>query len=126
MTQSLGLSHVILFLFLNLLAPAWKARRSSSFVPSVKTDGSYSISVGGKTWLPSAATYFYADGAKYSSEDGTLKLVQTSTSSGVNGKLGEWQSTDFLYHAGYNEITASIKTFANINALFFSQVRSKG
>lgn len=75
----------------------------------------------GKTWLPSGPTYFYADGTKYSSADGSLKLAWHTGSTGVN-KLGDWNSTDFVYYAGKNEITASIKTIANVDAYIFTQV----
>ncbi|XP_064616666.1 uncharacterized protein LOC135480695 [Liolophura sinensis] len=100
-------------------APAKKAT-ARGFVISIVTDGTYSLQVNDKTWLPSGPSYFYADGTKYSSGDGSLKLVQTSSSSGTD-KLGQWQDTQFLYHAGENVVTASIRTYQTLNAVIFTQ-----
>lgn len=91
---------------------------------SIVTNGSYSIAVNGTTWLNSAPTFFNANNRTYSSADGTLKLVQTSASSGTD-RVGDWQSTSFLYQIGGAspaKITAVIKVYRELPVIIFQQV----
>ena len=91
---------------------------------TIFTNGSYSINVNGKPWLNSAPTYFNANNRTYSAADGTLKLVETSATSGTD-RVGAWQSTSFVYQiSGVRsaKITAVIKVYRDLPVIIFQQV----
>ena len=78
----------------------------------------------GTTWLNNAPTYFNANNKTHNSSDGTLKLVETSATSGTD-KLGQWQSTRFLYQtndAAVIQFVAVIKTYPRLPIIIFQQV----
>ncbi|XP_053380271.1 uncharacterized protein LOC123527425 [Mercenaria mercenaria] len=101
---------------------------NDDFVISVVTNGSYSIIINGTTWLNNAPTYFNANNKTYNSSDGTLKLVQSSATSGTD-KIGQWQSTMFLYEtndAAAVQFTAIIKTYQQLPIIIFQQYFNDG
>jgi hypothetical protein len=78
----------------------------------------------GTTWLNNAPTYFNVNNKTHNSSDGTLKLVETSATSGTD-KLGQWQSTMFLYQttdAAAVKIVAVIKSYPRLPIIIFQQV----
>ncbi|KAH9500551.1 hypothetical protein Btru_072239 [Bulinus truncatus] len=88
----------------------------------IVTNGSYSLSVDGVTWLTSGATFFNNAWRRYSTSDRSLALVSTTATSGQDA-FGQWQSTSFNYQAGPLPVTASIKTYnePNLPLVIFSQ-----
>uniref|UniRef100_A0A2C9LY81 Uncharacterized protein n=1 Tax=Biomphalaria glabrata TaxID=6526 RepID=A0A2C9LY81_BIOGL len=89
---------------------------------NIITNGSYSLSVNGVTWLTSGNTFFNNGGRQYSTADKSLSLLNSTTTSGSDG-VGQWQSTSFNYQAGSLPVTASIKTYnmPDLPLVIFSQ-----
>ncbi|XP_048245188.1 uncharacterized protein LOC124119100, partial [Haliotis rufescens] len=91
--------------------------QGDSFTVTVITDGSLSISVQGNVWLKSAPTFVRANGQIYSTADGSLKLLQTTGTSGTDF-IGKWQSTSFLYQADTCRFLASIYFYTPDPSIF--------
>ncbi|XP_071115644.1 uncharacterized protein [Haliotis cracherodii] len=88
-----------------------------SFTVTVNTNGSYSIAVQGNIWLKSAPTFVRVNGQIYSTADGSLKLLQTTGTSGTDF-IGKWQSTSFLYQADTCRFLASIYFYTPDPSIF--------
>ncbi|XP_071097695.1 uncharacterized protein [Haliotis cracherodii] len=82
---------------------------SGEFV--ITTGGNYSISNNGVTWLQSAPSYFYGNGKRYSTSDGTLGRPNTTYSQSGLDKLGPWQNMYWNYRADNLSFQATIKTY---------------
>ncbi|XP_055899049.1 uncharacterized protein LOC106054416 [Biomphalaria glabrata] len=89
---------------------------------NIITNGSYSLSVNGVTWLTSGNTFFNNGGRQYSTADKSLSLLSCTATSGRDG-IGQWQSTSFNYQAGSLQVSASIKTYnmPDLPLVIFSQ-----
>ncbi|KAL4218854.1 hypothetical protein ACF0H5_021442 [Mactra antiquata] len=101
---------------------------SDDFLISLSTDGTYNISVKGKQWLSSAPTYFNSDNKTFSAADGSLKLLESSASSGTD-KIGDWQSQTYLYQTVDSlavKITANIKIYKDLPIIIFQQIFNDG
>ncbi|XP_046561028.1 uncharacterized protein LOC124270049 [Haliotis rubra] len=90
-----------------VLVSAAGSTRGDSYTITVYTSGHYSISVGGNVWLNSAPTFFRANNKLYSTDDGSLKLLETTVTSGSDF-IGKWQATNFLYQADTHRFLAGI------------------
>nr|KAG5688829.1 hypothetical protein BaRGS_017061 [Batillaria attramentaria] len=91
-------------------------------------NGGYSLQQGTRTWLQGAPTFLYTDGKRFSTEDSSLRLVETEPESGID-KIGRWNSTCFRYSAGDVSFRTCVKTWANelisLPAVLFQQVFSQ-
>ncbi|XP_048245597.1 uncharacterized protein LOC124128193 [Haliotis rufescens] len=90
---------------------------ADSFTVTVNTNGSYSIAVQGNIWLKSAPTFVRVNEQIYSTADGSLKLLQTTGTSGTDF-IGKWQSTNFLYQADTCRFLASIYVYTPDPSIF--------
>ena len=87
--------------------------------------GRYQVAVEKQVWMDSAATYVYVNGARYSTADGSLQLVKQMSGSGMDG-LGSWKeiTNEFKPKGHKIQMLASIRTFDDIPAILFKQVKS--
>ncbi|XP_059175515.1 uncharacterized protein LOC131955424 [Physella acuta] len=96
--------------------------QSSGLTVDYSTNGTYSLLVDGSVWLTNGQTYFYNNGRRFSSADASLKLANTTITSGTD-KVGQWQAIQYTYLAGTLTVMASIKTYnlPNLPLVVFSQ-----
>ena len=88
---------------------------------TVRTPGSYNITVDGEVWLQSADTIFRVAGKAYSTSDGSLKLLRQMATSGVD-VLGHFDASNYSFAADGREVDAIIRTYSEHNVVIFSQV----
>lgn len=85
--------------------------------------GHYTFTQGEKLWLQGSPTFVYTEGQNYTTEDGSLRLVQVEYDGGRD-KVGEWMTECFLYLAGTTSFQTCAKSWTNppLPLVVFQQV----
>ncbi|CAF3961313.1 unnamed protein product [Rotaria sordida] len=88
-----------------------------------REQGGYNVSVADHVWLRSSYTSLYADERWYSSNDGSLPLIDTRLDHGYDENLGEWNETQLIYSLTRNgiqtNVTGRARQWSSISAITF-------
>ncbi|CAF3624881.1 unnamed protein product [Rotaria sp. Silwood1] len=86
-----------------------------------RVKGGYNVSVTDRVWLRSSHTSLYADERWYSSDDGSLPLIDTRLDQGNDENLGEWNETQLIYsliRSGIQtNVTGRVRQWRSISAI---------
>ncbi|XP_070576650.1 uncharacterized protein [Ptychodera flava] len=103
---------------------AYSLRTSNGLEVDLRTDGQYSIAINGEIWLNSAPTFFFVDGAKFSSP-GNLKLLNISNVRQGADVLGAFEFWTLNWQAdaksGSKKIVTEVRAYKDLAAIVFSQ-----
>ncbi|XP_025087035.1 uncharacterized protein LOC112559815 isoform X2 [Pomacea canaliculata] len=89
-----------------------KGRAPVPMVFFMDLQGHYTFTQGEKLWLQGSPTFVYTEGQNYTTEDGSLRLVQVEYDGGRD-KVGEWMTECFLYLAGTTSFQTCAKSWTN-------------
>ena len=85
--------------------------------------GEYSVSVGDRVWLRSSRTALFADERWYSSDDGSLPLIDTQLVRGMDPYLGEWNETQLIFEltrsGTITNVTGRVRQWSAVSAITF-------
>ncbi|CAF0880414.1 unnamed protein product [Didymodactylos carnosus] len=88
-----------------------------------RVSGEYNISVANRIWLRSSHTALYAGERWYSSEDGSLPLIDTRLDQGNDENLGEWNETQLIYRLIFSgtetNVTGRVRQWSSVAAITF-------
>lgn len=88
-----------------------------------RVKGGYNVSVADHLWLRSSRTALYADDRWYSSDDGSLPLIDTHLVQGNDKLLGEWNETQLIYgltRGGIKtNVTGRVRQWSSFSAITF-------
>ena len=79
---------------------AMKWVRGTDTVVSVSATFGYVVSIQNRTWLDHGQVALQCGGHRYSSSEGSMKLIHTSASSGIHPTLGKYDSFTAKWMAG--------------------------
>jgi hypothetical protein len=85
------------------------------------TTGEYRVSVDDRIWLRSFRTALFADERWYSSDDGSLPLIDTKLVRGTDPYLGEWNETQLIYEltrrGTITNVTGRVRQWSAVSAI---------
>ena len=88
-----------------------------------RIQGGYNVSVADHVWLRSSYTSLYADEQWYSSDDGSLPLIDTRLDQGNDENLGEWNETQLIYSltrsGTQTNVTGRVRQWSSVAAITF-------
>jgi hypothetical protein len=88
-----------------------------------RAQGGYNVSVADHVWLRSSRTALYADERWYSSDDGSLPLIDTRFDQGNDENLGQWNETQLIYSltrsGTQTNVTGRVRQWNSFSAITF-------
>ncbi|CAF1399023.1 unnamed protein product [Adineta ricciae] len=110
--------HLLLLFVLIVECSSW-----GNINVSVDQKGGYKISIGDRVWLRSARTAIYVDNKWYSSDDGSLPLINVTSGSGFDPQLGDYRDFQLNYDLArggiHTIIVGHIRDWYSISGISF-------